>query len=372
MTRTLGRSTLVLSCLAFGYAALAGPVMAQDDEEAPKSTPRIEVEGVVEFQSDNNVDSQDPDAELSDTYNTTEADIRWIFGPFFSLNSHLTFEPVADPGPGDSRFFEDQGLYAEEFYAAFQIGRVKVIGGKYNASFGQAWDVAPGIYGTDFAEDYELAERVGVAAEVETRQTALGKMTLRGNAFQLDRSFLTHSAFNDRGSVSLADGGVSNTDGLDSFSVTLDGTDIPGIKGLNYHLGYRSQRRGVTDAADERGYVAALFGEREFGNKTFSWIAEFAHLDNAEGTMDDLNYLTLGGALTFGRKYNISLSATDRARDVVGGADLDDYTVQISAGKEFENGWTADIGYKNFVDADVENHTIGLLFTKPFAVSTAD
>lgn len=32
---------------------------------------------------------------------------------------------------------------------------------------------------------------------------------------------------------------------------------------IGRHLGNRSQRRGVTELADERGYVAALFGERE-------------------------------------------------------------------------------------------------------------
>lgn len=372
MTTRLRRLLPALAASALLHAGLAMPVWADDGDEDNKSTPRIEVEGVFEIQSDNNVESDDPDAELSDTFNTTEADVRWIFNSIFSLNAHFTMEPVADPGPGDSRVFEDHGLYAEEFYAAFQLGPVRLVGGKFNASFGQAWDLAPGIYGTDFAEDYELVERVGVAAEIESRQTALGKLLLRGNAFRADRSFLTHSAFNDRGAVVLGDGGVSNTDDLDSFSVTLDGSDIPGVKGLNYHLGYRSQRRGVTDVADERGYVAALFGEREWGDKKFEWITEFTYLDNAEGTQDELTYLTVGGVLTFREKYNIAVSVTDRQRDVAGGPDLDDYSFQVSAGKELGNGWTADIGYKNFVDGGVDNHTIGFLLAKSFEVSTGE
>lgn len=34
--------------------------------------------------------------------------------------------------------------------------------GKLNPGFGIAWDKAPGIYGTDLAEDYEISERISV------------------------------------------------------------------------------------------------------------------------------------------------------------------------------------------------------------------
>lgn len=88
--------------------------------------------------------------------------------------------------------------------------------------------------------------------------------------------------------------------------------------------------------------------------------------------MDELTYLTVDGVLTFREKSNVAVSVTDRQRDVAGGADLDDYTFQISAGREPGNGWTADIGYRNFVDGGVDNHTIGFLLAKSFAVSTGE
>ena len=136
-----------------------------------------------------------------------------------------------------------------------------------------------------FAEDYEITERLGFGAQVETGQTAIGKLALTGNVYRLDTSGLARSAFTDRGPTRFADGGVSNTRGLESFSITLDGSDIPGIDGIAYHLGFRSQKRGIMDLADERGYVAGLSGEREWGDKNFEWITEFVHLDNAEGTL---------------------------------------------------------------------------------------
>jgi hypothetical protein len=44
--------------------------------------------------------------------------------------------------------------------------------GKLNPGFGVAWDKAPGIYGTDLAEDYEISERISV---VGTWQVGAGR-----------------------------------------------------------------------------------------------------------------------------------------------------------------------------------------------------
>ena len=43
-------------------------------------------------------------------------------------------------------------------------------------------------------------------------------------AFQADRTFLSDSAFTERGQTSRSTGGVSNTSGLSSFAISLSGT----------------------------------------------------------------------------------------------------------------------------------------------------
>ena len=76
--------------------------------------------------------------------------------------------------------------------------------------------------------------------------------------------------------------------------------------------------------------------------------------------------------MTFRDKYNVAVSFTDRSRDVFGDMDFDDYLVQVSAGVALGRGWSADVGYKNHVEENVNNHTIGVLFAKEFAWDTSE
>ena len=351
--------------------ALACPAFAGDnfDPDEPPQQRGVGISGElsVEIQSDNTYDSGDPDAELRDTYTTTELDLNATVGPALLAHTHLTLEPVLDPGPGEDRFFEDLGLYAEELYGQVNVGHgISVLGGKFDPAFGTAWDLTPGIYGTDFAEDYQLTERIGFAVAMEREAGSLGSVTLAGSLYYLDTSELSRSAFTDRGRTSISDGGVSNTETLDSYTITLDAKEAPALAGANLHLGYRLQKKGKTidDLADEHGYVAGLNGSRTYNGVEFNWIGEVAYLENAEGTLDDVWYYTVGGQLVFGGKYNLAASYTGRPRDVSGGSDFDDKEIQVSAGVELVHGWTLDAGYKYHVESDVENHTVGLLFAK--------
>ena len=150
--------------------AMAGPAFAGGDFEPERKRSGIGISGElsVELQSDNTFDSEDPDAELSDTYTTTEAGVDVTFGDHLLAHGGFVLEPIRDPGPGEDRFFEDLGLYAEELYGQVNLGRgFSILGGKFNPAFGTAWDVTPGLYGTDFAEDYETTERIGFAAAFE-------------------------------------------------------------------------------------------------------------------------------------------------------------------------------------------------------------
>jgi len=363
-------SRLAVLSIIFG---LATPVLAGGDfnSQEPKRTGGFGIKGElnVELETDHTYKSDDPDAELTDTYNTTELGLEVTFNRFLTGHGAFTFEPVLDPGPGEDRFFEDQGLYAEELFANVALGRgVNVFGGKFNPAFGKAWDVTPGVYGVDFAEDYEITERLGFGGSIERENTGLGTVTLTGSVYHVDTTELSRSIFTDRGRTSLSSGGVSNTEDLDSFALALDAANVPALGGANLHLAYRFQHQGTTvdDLEHEQGYVAALYGSRSMNGVDFEWIGELVYLDNAEGTLDELWYYTVGGVVTFANKYNIALSYTGRPRDVAGGSDFDDKLLTLSAGVELRNEWTVDVGYKYHVEGDVDNHTIGLLLAKSF------
>ncbi|MEM7621269.1 MAG: hypothetical protein AAF228_12585 [Pseudomonadota bacterium] len=371
----LGPITVVMLAGVVGIASLT-PINAADlgalpEEKKAQNYPYIEGELTVEFQVDSNFDSDDPDSEITDSFNTTELGLTAHIHQNFKVISTLVFEPVKDPEAGDDRFFEDHGLYAEELYGKFVFDNVSVFGGKFNPAFGVAWDAAPGIYGADFAEDYELTERVGFGASLEVEKTPFGKMEFVGSVYQADRSFLSDSAFTNRGQVSLSDGGVSNTDGLESFALAINGSELPGLADVEYNIGYRYQEAGEGDLSDEDGFVAGLKGTEKFKSVTLEWLTEFAYLDNAEGTNDELYYYTVGGNLQFYDKYNLAISYTSRQREIDGGDDFEDDLFQVSAGTEVYKDWNLSVGYKYAVEEDVENNTFGVLLDKTFEFSTA-
>ncbi|HSR55857.1 MAG TPA: hypothetical protein VLN73_06425, partial [Alphaproteobacteria bacterium] len=111
----------------------------------------VKAEIAVELEHDWTTHSDDPDAEIHDTYATIEAGVGVTITEGLSLNSLFVFEPVQDPAPGDDRFFDDHGLYVEELFGEYDGGMFAIRAGKFGQKFGIAWDAAPGIWGTALA-----------------------------------------------------------------------------------------------------------------------------------------------------------------------------------------------------------------------------
>ena len=83
---------------------------------------------------------------------------------------------------------------------------------------------------------------------------------------------------------------------------------------------------------------------------SLQYVGEVVYLDGAEGSVDDLWYYTVGGAVVFGGRYNIAVAFTGRPRDVTGDNDFEDRQLQVSAGVELRNGWALDGAYKYHVE----------------------
>lgn len=383
------RLTTHLSILGAAASALSLATPAWAD-----GGPRVEGEWLLEFSNDTTVTSDDPAAELSDTYLKSEAAIGWFLNDHVSVQAQFTFEPVLDPT--DDRVFEDQGLFAEQLYFQVEYEPVRFFAGKFNPSFGKAFELGPGVYGNEFGEEYEITEKLGFGAALTGKGTAFGTLELTANVYHADTSGLSNSVFTSRGKASLSDGGASNTADLDSVSVTLDGSDIPGLPGIAYHLGYRYQAAGrLIDDEDEHGFVAGLYGEHELGGGYgLVWIGEVAYLDgvggytpgipdpvtddfNAPGRgIDSVTYATLGATVTYDI-YNLALAYTGRFHGDDGRAGdpadgFEDYQLSVSAGAELSHGWALDVGYKFLHDQDVDSHTIGARLAKTLTFNTGE
>ena len=173
--------------------------------------PNLEIGGVVEIQNDHVVEADDPapgvEGDGNDLFATIEPSIALQFSERFSLNTDLVIEPVRDRTADDDRFFEDHGLYAETLFLELTGQGWSLVAGKFNPAFGVAWDAAPGIYGTDFAEDYELTEKIGFGGALDVFGEGDGAHRVDAAVFFADTSPLSRSAFTDRGRTRKSSGG---------------------------------------------------------------------------------------------------------------------------------------------------------------------
>jgi hypothetical protein len=359
------------SCAAALLAAGLSQAAAADVEQVKAVSPAYPyVEGTLDLELGDNYifSSDDPGLEINDLYLKGELGLKLGLTHIFSINGGLTFEPVLDTEPYEDRTFGDHGLYLDTLNLQADIGRATFLAGKFEPEFGRAWDVAPGVFGTDFAEDYELAEQIGFSGAYRFGTTGMGTHTLTGAVFYADRSVFSNSIFTERGELGAADGGAGNTGRPDNFMVSLAGEEMPAFPGLSYQLAYRHLSAGEGDPSDEDGFLASLLHETELSNSvTLGLIGEAAYFSGYGGTGVDAVYFTAGTSLKKG-PWHGELSAT--LRDFDFGGSSTDYLAQVSAGYEFDGGYDISLGYGIVRETDIVSHEVGLRLTKSFAFST--
>ncbi|MEO0569704.1 MAG: hypothetical protein AAF066_18395 [Pseudomonadota bacterium] len=303
---------------------------------------------VIEFQNDYNFDSDNPAAEFNDTFFTIEGAFGLSFGAGSSVNASTVIEPLRDP-TGD-RFVEDHGLYFEELFFAQEFRGVEFVLGKFNPLFGTAWDVAPGIYGVDFAEDYEITERLGVAVNVPVFGDA---HVLQFAVFQADRTILSDSFGFERGQTNILAGGVSNTNGLRSFSASLNGE----FGATTYNVGLQHQEAGAGDAKDQQGIAAGL--THTISNVEL--LGEVVYFEGFDGTTADAFYFTAGASVPIGP---VSVSGVYSVRDIENASTDNLFTV--SGDIEIFDNVSASIGYRFGDEGGVDTQTLGTLIVVEF------
>jgi len=356
--------------LGAGVACALGFAQTAARAEEAKKEPWLSVVIPIEVQNDGNFKSDDRGNQRNDLFTTVEPEITVRILPGLTAFAHGVLEPMRDARPRESRFFRSHGVYLEELYLKYEgklVGdgssalKVRVWGGKFGPNFGTAWDAAPGIYGTDFAEDYEVAERLGFGGALILDHAALGMHTLSASTFVLDRSVLAGSAITKRTRPVLADGGPSNTRGLKSFHVTLEGEKLPGLEGLTYHVSFIRQR--VRGGPNERGVALALGYEGELSGFTIKPIVEYVHIFNADGVSGQgRNYLTTGFSVEKDG-WELALSHTFRHTHTPMAGTVRDNLFAVSGGYKFENGLGVAVGYSLRNEDSIATHTVGVLLS---------
>lgn len=349
---------------ALSPALAAGPALAEES-----AYPRISAEGFIEVQNDWAYDSDDPDAETNNTFTHTE------FAPMLEITEHillsgnLVLEQTQDPYLGQDSFFDNQGVFIEELFAVYARDAWAVQAGKFNPAFGQAWSGDWGIWTEDFAEDYEITEKIGGGASY----TFAGAHTLSAATFFADTSALSQSAITQRGQTRGADGGASNTGDLSSFTLSLEGRDIEGLPGLYYGLYLRHLGQGDADTGDafddEQGLAATLgYGFAATQRLGLDLLGEIAAIDSFEGRADeDRLYLTGMVMASWDARWDVTASYTARDVDYGAGGDDDDYVAQLTAGYAWDRGLYASAGWRGAQEAGVDTSALGAMVRYSFA-----
>jgi hypothetical protein len=292
-----------------------------------------------------------------------------LMGPL-SVETSLIYEPV---GPAVGGLQPKHGLYAETLFLQYIGESFTLVAGKLDPEYGTAWDIAPGLFGTEFAEEYQLTERLGFGGDVNLNHVLgvehFGETVLSASIFKADTSFLSDSAFTRRGQASLLDGGASNTKSLSSFSVTLSGSNIEALPGVAYHFGVRSQAAGFGADRREKGMVGGLsYALNTFSNHTMEFIAEVSHIWHADGTahhqvtVGTVGTMFLYKQWTFSADYSTRLATNNPVLPIVGNSQQ----VQLSIGYHPLHDVVIEAGWKQYKSGGKPDNVVGFLFSYAF------
>lgn len=303
-----------------------------------------------------------PRLETYDTKFDIVASPRLDFSDRLSLHSELRMETISPPTR--DRFFEDHGIFVRKLFGTFNFNdRFSISAGKFTPSFALASLVTPGMFGNNYNKEIELIERVGFEGKLSLNTGEFGRHAISASAFFDDTSVLSNSVLNSRGQKRRADGGASNTESLESFTISMEGADIDALPGFRYKLGLIHQAKGDGDADHERGFAVAATQTLSLDDNTITLIGEVAPIWNFEGSEDHIVY-TSGGFVFEHDAWTFVASGTHRWRNVRNGSNFNDYSQQVSIEYALENGFSIAAAHEFTRDRGVDSRRFGLRLNK--------
>lgn len=330
--------------MRFGFSGLVLVLLMASDSALAQvklhGTINTEVEDTWAFDADNEDDDRNILRGKIEPYLILQ------LNDALALETSLAFERQQSFEDGDDVWFDNNGLAAEEIKLTLKTTDYGFEIGKFNPDFGVAWSTAPGFWGDDFADDYEMKERIGGGANINfgSKNGLWGTHTLTAGAFMLDTSLLSDSMFTKRDRTRYDDGGPGNTHGLNSYTLQWDSHNLGQIQGLTTHLGYRHQQKGDEDPTGEN--EDALAAGLSYAHQLTEQIGlvvmgEYAGFSNYDTSPDAAGYLTTGATLLWGENWFTATTYASRdfentGRDVLG---------QGTVGYKWHNGVTLEGGY---------------------------
>ncbi len=297
-------------------------------EESPKNIPLTNFAAVSRARVEN-TSSRDYQATRSvDEYNytTLQANLNtdiiykknWRFESWFRLDEVNQLRNVADANSGDDRAYENLGLYVRELKLGYVDENFSFYAGKFRPHFGMAWSVGRGIWGNQFALNYQQLEKIGLSTYLRAGDLAkTGRYEFGVSFFTNDRKNLDNSLINKRDSDRKNQGLPADTRNLDSYVASLDvAFDFARDEKLFYRFSY--QNLAVNSLAstvdsnkigDQKGYSALINYQYPINsNLNLNGLAEYVYLKNVGGNSDITDkYLSSSLVANFFKNWNATL-----------------------------------------------------------------
>lgn len=289
----------------------------------------------------------------------------WTLTPGVRLESTLVLESLRDPAVNDDHWAGDEGVFVEELKLVVEQGSWQATLGKFNPAFGSAWNDGRGIWSRQFAEGYEITERLGAGLEHTGPDHALGRWSGSISAYVADTTALSDAVITSRPRTDREDGGPANTDSIASGTATLSVERLLGVERLVATIAYRHQGAGDADptAEDETG-VAVTVEHGTLFSPTLGAdvLVEYVDIQHFETQDADASWLTTGAVIHLHRRWRLAASHTRRR---IGG-ETDDRLLQLSGGYRFNHGATLEIGWRRSREAGEDADIIGARWQQPF------
>jgi len=347
MFRNIYLATIVTIFTVYGFVQNAA---------AKEQYPKITGSALFEYRVDRVTSTNKENVDANNGNANVDADFALNFNKNWSLITDWKFRQVKNLDQDNPERYRsilssnrgfalnDDGLVIEQLKGQFENDDARFFFGKFNPAFGSAFrkEKRIGVFTTDFTKDYELREKIGAGATA-----LLEHSEITVDAFFNDTSSLSNTAINKRGRQNKTEGLAGDTSNPTSYTVSIEGQDLLGVRDLFYNFGYRNL--GVDDKVsgrdNETGFVGGLEYLIPLGAKTsLIPFIEIASISNLSGEIDrNATYSTVALVGKYSA-WTASVSNVIRnIRQKNANGNQKDHLVQYSIGYKFRNNVAIDI-----------------------------
>jgi hypothetical protein len=356
------KDKLAASCIFLGLGCFSGSVVAGD---APSffvtngMYPNIGMDWDSSFQYDYVHNNSGTDKTGTAAYVDINPVVYLRFSPQAQIWLDIELAPGSQVTAGENEFFKNMGVTINDLNYLYTAEKYWFRIGKYQIPFGQASNVAPGLYTGDVVGDYDFDGYIGGVFAYRINAGELGIFQPTVGTHFVDTTLLSKTYFQGGVRTKESDGGPANTESLESYSLVLDWSAIPSFYNLQMQAGYIFNAKGEGDEKSEDAYTVSaqyfftpssnnLLGPQLSGH-FFAIVpfVEYVKFDNKDGVAGAKEtYLTTSLTANYGQ-WSLGLTRTEIDASGTGGGGPDDYLNELSVQYTFIDLISLQVGVGN-------------------------